>query len=117
MVTSDPAPPPVGPGRPVVASYDEDVSPARSAVTRAVVVICGPVFVLAAAISRAAEGATVGTVRILLRTEPPDLPHGRGRRPCAEDRPVARVDSDMGDPSPQRIQHVRQGGEFACQVT
>ncbi|WP_332110688.1 DUF5994 family protein [Streptomyces gossypiisoli] len=47
------------PGRPAVASYDEEVPPACSAITRAVAVIGGPVFALAAAISRAAEGALV----------------------------------------------------------
>ena len=47
------------PGGPVVASYDDEVSPACSAVRRAVAVVGGPVFALAAAISRAAEGALV----------------------------------------------------------
>ncbi len=47
------------PGRPVAASYDEEVSPACSTVRRAVAVVGGPVFALAAAIIRAAEGALV----------------------------------------------------------
>ncbi|GHE70166.1 hypothetical protein GCM10017771_94050 [Streptomyces capitiformicae] len=57
-------------------------------------------------------------MRVDFRGEPADLDDVAVHRNLAgDDRPVLRVDGDMGDPSPQRIQYVRQSGEFVCQVT
>jgi len=78
------------PGRPVVASYDEEVSSACSAVMRAVAVSRGPVLALAAAISRAAEGALVsgGITR-------------KSQRPAVEDssRILCGSSSDVNQPT------------------